>query len=118
VARRLRLVDPHYTLREDLLPYIKHLAGLDLRLFLGMALEAHAHDAFPLLPEIDVPVLIIAAERDTFTPIRLSYHMASTIPDADILVLADASHAALIEQPETINHRVERFLRDRVSLGG
>ena len=25
------------------------------------------------------------------------------------------SHAALIEQPETINHRVERFLRERVT---
>jgi len=113
-ARRFRLVDPHYTRREDLLPYVKHLAGLDLRLFLSMTLEAHAHDAFPALESIAVPVLIVAAERDTFTPIRLSYQMAATIPGADILVLADASHAALIEQPETINHRITRFLRDRV----
>ena len=114
VARHGRLVDPYYTLREDLLPYTRHLATLDLRLFLHMVLEAHAHDAFPLLPAIDVPTLIVAAERDTFTPLRLSRQMARDIPDAELLVLADGSHAALIEQPETINHRLDRFIRERI----
>jgi len=28
-------------------------------------------------------------------------------------MLADASHAALIEQPETILHRMDRFLKER-----
>ena len=28
------------------------------------------------------------------------------------MVLADGSHAALIEQPETINFRLDRFIRD------
>ena len=43
-----------------------------------------------------------------------SEKVARTAPGAELMVLADASHAALIEQPETINHRVERFLRERV----
>ena len=36
-------------------------------------------------------------------------------PGAELLVLADASHAALIEQPETINHRLDRFIRERLA---
>jgi pimeloyl-ACP methyl ester carboxylesterase len=116
VARYGRLVDPYYTLREDLLPYTRHLASIDIRLFLAMVLEAHAHDAFPKLTTIEVPTLIVAAERDTFTPLRLSYRMRELIPDAEILVLADGSHAALIEQPETINHRLDRFFADALDL--
>lgn len=41
--------------------------------------------------------------------------MARDLPNAELLVLADGSHAALIEQPETINHRVDRFFQQRVN---
>lgn len=109
----LHLVDPVYTRREDLLPYMRHLAGLDLRVFLHSVLACQDHDAWEVLPRVNVPTLIIAAERDTFTPVWLSRKMAATIPGGEILVLADGSHAALIEQPETIHHRIDRFLRER-----
>ena len=58
--------------------------------------------------------LIVAAERDDFTPLYLSRQIADVIGGAELLVLADGSHAALIEQPETINHRLDRFIRERV----
>ena len=76
-----------------------------------MVRQTNRHDAFPYLPKIQAPVLIIAGERDDFTPLWLSRKMARLIPEAELMVLADASHAALIEQPETINHRIARFLR-------
>ena len=107
---RLGLVDPYYTKREDFLPYLEHLGGLDTRLFLHMVQEAHEHNAFPHLPDISQPVLVVAAEKDTFTPMWLSKRIARELPNADLLVLADATHAAIIEQPDTINHRIERFL--------
>ena len=62
--------------------------------------------------------MVIAAENDTFTPIWCARDMANAIPAAELLVLADASHAALIEQPETINHRLERFFRERLATHG
>ena len=114
VTRRIRAVDPFYTSREDFEPYLEHLADLDLRLFLSMVQEADKHDAFPHLGEIQAPCLVIAAERDDFTPLWLSERMARELPNAELLVLADGSHAALIEQPETINHRVDRFFQQRV----
>ena len=84
--------------------------NLDTRLFLHMVEEAHQHNAFPHLPGISQPALVVAAEKDTFTPMWLSKRIARELPNADLLVLADATHAAIIEQPDTINHRLERFL--------
>lgn len=117
-TRRAKLVDPMYASHADMSPYLEHLAVLDMRMFIRTVLQMQEHDAWDLLSTIHVPVLIVGAERDAFTPIRLSRQMASSIPGAELLVLADATHAAIVEQPETINHRVERFLRERLpSLG-
>jgi pimeloyl-ACP methyl ester carboxylesterase len=112
-TKRAKLVDPMYASKADMSPYMEHLAVLDMRMFIRTVLQMQEHDAWDLLGTIDVPVLIVGAERDAFTPIRLSRQMASSIRGAELLVLADASHAAIVEQPETINHRVERFLRER-----
>jgi len=115
IATRFELVDPYYTARTDLVPYLAHLATLDLRLFIENVCRLNDHDCWPLLHEIDRPVLVIAAENDKFTPMWCSRKMVTETPGAELLVLAGASHAALIEQPETINHRVDRFLRDRLT---
>lgn len=114
ITWRLDLVDPMYASREDMVKYLGHIARLDLRVFLHNVLEVQKHDAWDVLPKIVVPTLIVAAERDAFTPMWLSRKEVDTIPGAELLVLADASHAALIEQPENIHHRVARFLHERV----
>ena len=88
-------------------------ASLDMRVFLRSVLACNDHDAWDVLPTIRVPVLVIAAERDSFTPVWLAHKVAASIPGADFLMLADASHAALIEQPEAIYHRLNRFISER-----
>ncbi len=112
VARRFALIDPLYTRREDMVPYMEHLATIDIRVFLQSAWCLNEHDAWDLLPVLSRPLLVIAAENDSFTPLWCSEKIAHMTPGAELLVLADGSHAALIEQPETINHRIERFLQE------
>jgi pimeloyl-ACP methyl ester carboxylesterase len=112
VTRRLRMVDPDYTRREDFQPYLDHLGVIDSRLFLHMVQEANRHDAFSWLSEVAAPTLIIAGENDKFTPLHVSERMVSELPRGEIMVLADGTHAAIIEQPETINHRLGRFLSE------
>jgi pimeloyl-ACP methyl ester carboxylesterase len=92
-----------------------HMASIDIRIFLETAMQLNNHDAWDLLPDLERPLLVIAAEKDDFTPMWCSQKIVDATPGAELLVLADGSHAALIEQPETINHRIERFLRERVS---
>ena len=115
-ATQFSLVDPYYTSREDFIPYLEHLATLDFRLFIENVCQTNHHDAWDLLPDLERPLLVVAAENDKFTPMWCSEKMVRSTPGAEMMVLADASHAALIEQPETINHRLERFIRERMAL--
>ncbi len=110
---RAHLVDPDYASREDFQPYLDHLQVIDTRLFLEMVGQAHNHDAFPWLHEVQSPTLVVAAENDRFTPMHVSERMVGSLPNAEIMVLADGSHAAIIEQPQTINHRLERFFDEQ-----
>jgi pimeloyl-ACP methyl ester carboxylesterase len=95
--------------RDDFMPYFRHLSAMDPRLFLAMLDNASRHSAFDHLPDVDVPTLIVAGTRDTFTPYRLSEEMHRIIPDAELLTVPGATHVAPIEQPELIALRLEKF---------
>ncbi len=114
VATRLALVDRHYISRVDFLSYLKHLGHINWHVFVETAVAADEHDAWDALPDIEVPVLVVAAEHDLFTPLHLSRRMARILPSSELLVLVGGSHAAPLEQPTRIKLGVDRFLRRRV----
>lgn len=116
IARLSKEVDALSIREEDFRPYMEHVALMDPSLFLGMLRFAGEHTAEDLLERVDVPTLVVNAERDTFTPPVLAQHMADTIPDAELFTLRGASHAAPIEQPVALQLRIDKFLRERVEL--
>lgn len=118
VARLMREIDPIRTRTEDMLPYFEHLTSMDPELFLRMLEAAGAHSAEDILRRIDVPTLVIAGERDSFTPPRLAEQMAEQIEGADFMCVREGSHSCPIEQPDAVNPRVERFLAERVYAEG
>lgn len=95
---------------EDFKPYLKHLAHMDMRVFGHMARSLAEHDCTDMLHTVDVPTLIVAGGRDTFTPHWLSERMADAIADTQYLYLPDGSHTAPIEQPAWIGRALRRFL--------
>jgi pimeloyl-ACP methyl ester carboxylesterase len=101
---------------EDLMPYLKHMGDIDVPMFLRMLRSAGEHSAADLLPNVDVPVLVIAGDRDTFTPPRYAEEMAAAIPKSELLMVAGGTHAVPIERPELVRDRIQRFLRDRVGV--
>jgi pimeloyl-ACP methyl ester carboxylesterase len=109
-VRALGIVHPDLCPREEFEPYFAHLSQLDLRGYFALARDLLSHDASDLLEQIAVPVLVVAGERDLFTPIVRSRELASRIPDAELLVLREGSHAALVEQPELVALTLEKFL--------
>ncbi len=111
---RLGIINPQLASRDDMRPYFDHLAKLDLQVFFLMAHQMQRHNAGPWLRHINVPVLIVAGEADFFTPLALSFDMRDKIPGAELLLLPKGSHAGLIEHPELLNLRIEKFLRERV----
>ena len=110
IARLSREIDPIRTRAEDMLPYFEHLSGMEPALYLRMLEAAGKHTAEDLLPRVHVPTLVIAGERDTFTPPRLAEQMARQIEHATLEIVAEGSHSCAIEQPELVNERVVAFL--------
>ena len=117
IALKMGEVDPEKVRPEDLLPYMKHVTHVDVPMFLRTLQAAGKHTAEDLLPNIHVPVLVVAGEQDTFTPAHLAAGMQKAIPGAEILMVPRGSHVAPIEQPELVDARIVQFLKERV-LGG
>ena len=73
--------------------YLDDLADVDSPLFVRLLGSAAAHDADRPPPRASPrPTLIIAGERDTFTPVRLSVTMHDAIPGSELLVLPGGTH--------------------------
>lgn len=112
--RRTHIVHPTLSPKDWLPDYLQHMARLDPRVFFALAHAIKDHDASDLLPGIDVPVLVVAGERDFFCPPRVAREMADLIPGAEIQIIPGGSHAATIEQPQLLDLRVARCLSERV----
>jgi len=100
--------------RADFWPYFEHLLSMDVRVFTAMATHANAHSVEDRLRNIACPTLIVAGERDAFTPFWVSQQVRQTIPDAELLVVPGGTHIAPLEIPELVHLRVARFLAERV----
>ncbi len=110
IARLAREDDALATREEDFRWYLEHFAAMEPQIFLSMLRLAGEHSAEDVLAHIEVPARVVAAGRDTFTPMRLAEHMAGAIPNAEFFLLRGASHAAPIEQPVAIELRVDEWL--------
>ncbi|GEJ58434.1 alpha/beta fold hydrolase [Anaeromyxobacter diazotrophicus] len=108
-------VNRHLLPRADLQRYLDDVAGIDPQVFVRMLASAGRHDATPHLPAVDVPTLIVAGERDTWTPLERSRAMHAAIPGSELLVLPDATHTGPLERPELVGERVERFLAEHAA---
>ena len=114
IALKSGEIDSERVHAEDVLPYLSHMTQVDFPMFLRMLRAAGEHSAADLLPQIDVPVLVIAGERDTFTPSFLAQTMAEALPKGELLMVPRGTHVTPIEQPDLVNARMTEFLRDRV----
>jgi pimeloyl-ACP methyl ester carboxylesterase len=99
---------------SDFMPYLEGMSRVDIRLFVAMLTSAGSHSTEDLLPDIDVPTLLISGGRDGFTPPERSRDMARVIPGADLLEIPDGSHTAPIERPTVVCERVRQFLESRI----
>lgn len=106
---RRELVEP-----TDFMPYLEGMARIDSRLFVAMLSSAGQHSADDLLPDVKVPVLVVAGERDGFTPADRSRAMAAAIPGAELLEIPSASHTAPIERPHLVDSTIRDFVARRI----
>src|SRR5207244_751277 len=90
-ARTMRAIGPNTT-ADALHPYLLHMAASDPAVMVKAVDAMRRHSAADLLRRIEVPVLILAAGADNFTPPRCSREMFERIPTAEIRWFDDAGH--------------------------
>ena len=67
-------------------------------------------DSAPLLPTLQMPVLVIAGEHDTITPPSDAERMSRALPNAKLVIIKDAAHLSNVEKPKEFNAAVAAFL--------
>jgi pimeloyl-ACP methyl ester carboxylesterase len=97
---------------EDLWPYLHHLSEMDPEVFFRLLEHALDHTTEDFLPHIAVPTLIIAGNKDGFTPARCSEQMHEAIPNSGLLMIEGGTHTAPLEFPDLINERLGAFLQE------
>ena len=69
------------------------------------------HDKSGALPAFrEIPVLILAGDKDLVTPSSHSEAIADVLPDAELVIVPDAGHLVMLEHPEAVNDRIADLL--------
>jgi pimeloyl-ACP methyl ester carboxylesterase len=63
-------------------------------------------DSTAMLPNINVPTLIIVGSDDPLTPPESAQKMQQTIPNVQLVVIDGAAHASNLERPEEVNRAI------------
>jgi proline iminopeptidase len=70
------------------------------------------YDLMPRLRSLKIPTLVIAADHD-FIPIDIARHVASAIPNAQLVTLAGCGHFAYLECPADVRRVIRDFVGGR-----
>jgi pimeloyl-ACP methyl ester carboxylesterase len=63
------------------------------------------------LPQVACPVSLVWGADDQITPPDTAREFQNLLPDADLHLIPECGHAAMMEQPEIFNRLVEDFLQ-------
>jgi len=110
----MKMINTGMASKADAQQYVDHILSLEPEFFNRLSRSVQAHTAEDVLKKLKVPTLILGGEEDTFTPVWLAKKMHRVIPKSELFIVKKGSHAALVEQPELVNLRIEKFLRERV----
>jgi 3-oxoadipate enol-lactonase len=70
-----------------------------------------AHDTYDRLPQIPAPTLVIVGDADRIIPAENSPILASRIPNAELVVLKNASHGFFLDAEAEATGTILDFLR-------
>jgi len=93
-------------LRQLLIEEISHSSSTGYRAaFIALARFNRTQS----LAQIKTPILVVTGERDTTVPPANQRHLAVSIPSAQQVIIPDAGHAVIIDQPELFNRAMLDF---------
>ncbi len=78
--------------------------------FYGDFLACDQFDVSGQVNQIRQPALVLCGAEDRLTPPRLSEFLAGQIPNAKLVVVPQAGHMVMLEQPQVVAAALARFL--------
>jgi pimeloyl-ACP methyl ester carboxylesterase len=96
--------------RENFEWNVRSVANADRRAYFTTLAALSTHDAHDVLPSVRCPCLVVAGGRDPLTPVRAARRMVDSLPDAELVVLPDASHFGVIEHGPALWEPIDRLL--------
>lgn len=67
-------------------------------------------DIMPRIAEIRAPTLVICGREDRMTPVKYSVYLAKNIPHAYLVLIDNAGHSVMIEQPDVTSQALMDFV--------
>jgi pimeloyl-ACP methyl ester carboxylesterase len=111
-ARRLGVIGEQVS-SDTFARLVSSLLEFDVMSYVGTLDRLGEYDASSVLPQVDVPTLVIGGDRDPFTPRASLEALVQGIPSAEYLVLPEGTHFVLLDQAERVNLRIEKFWNER-----
>jgi pimeloyl-ACP methyl ester carboxylesterase len=105
-------IDRSRTPPDEFKGYLEHLSRMAHDVFMKMLQDAAERCSSHFWSAIKVPILLMPAERDGFTPLDTNDALRDGLSSPRCHVIADASHIAPVEFPEVIIEHMDRFLTD------
>lgn len=112
----LKMVNTGMAKKKDVQKYVDHIVSLDPVFFNKLTKSVQSHSSEYILKKVKVPMLIVGGEDDLFTPVWIAKKMHRIVNDSELFIIKKGTHAALIEQPELLNLRIEKFLKEKIPL--
>ena len=106
-ADRLLGVDFSYRFTDAMAQIATELHPVGLRAMSNAFADADLRD---VLPEIDVPTLLIYGDLDRRSPVPVGEDLHARIPRSELVVIPGVGHALNLEAPERFADEVRSFL--------
>lgn len=110
VVKRLE-TDPVRIADHDMTAYFEHLGKMDVKVLTQLGCSAQRHNVEARLPELTVPLLVLAGASDRTVPSERTRRIADLARDARFHLLA-AGHLGPLEEPEQTAELITAFLRE------
>ena len=115
LIRTLAADDAPVEIIDELASIIAELHPAATRIALRAFAEA---DLRGVLPQVDIPTLMLYGERDQRAPRSVWEPLQSTIPGAELVLIPDVGHMANMEAPDRVNDEIRTFLRRHTTPKG
>ena len=101
-------VERHAAIREEL---IEDTMRTDPQTGMVTLLDAFRCDYRPVLPTIEVPVLLLYGAASTSAPKYVRDYLEQVIPDATLVVFEESGHCMMIEETAKFNGAIDEFAK-------